>query len=497
MSPDALPGEPAWGEVIPGEPTSGEQVLDKQSPGEQMPWRRLHPITPLVRGWKAAAVVLVFLGQRLQDDLVSGDLPVLREALGGLIIVVAILLLAMVWAFFSWRCARFRISPQVVELKTGVLFRAERQARLDRVQAVDIIRPLVGRLLGLAELRLEVAGGSNSDVTLSLLSESAAIALRAELLARSAGVDAQAAPAVERPVLAVPLGRMVESLARQNFVLISGGIAILAGISAVMMQSAQPLLIMVPMFLGVLTVTWSGFSTEFGFRVAIAADGVRIRHGLLTTRSQTVPPGRIQALSCRQPRLWRAKGWWEIKVNVAGYSAKPSAGQSLSDSGSTDVLLTVGTWSQVTQVLSLVFPHAVAEEGLAAVLERMAHETKGAMPLGYVSAPRAARWVDPLGWRRRGVYACDSLLVLRHGFFTRQVDLVPHARSQSLTVYQGPWQRKLGLASFAVHSTPGPVRPRADHLAARDAAELLHAQAERAGRFTRLATDRDQGPWVG
>ena len=58
--------------------------------------------------------------------------------------------------------------------------------------------------------------------------------------------------------------------------------------------------------------------------------------------------------------------------------------------------------------------------------------------------------------------------------------VVPHERTQSCGVQQGPLQRRLGLASFALHSTPGPVSPRVNHLAAPEAARLLDAQAARA-----------------
>jgi len=42
-------------------------------------------------------------------------------------------------------------------------------------------------------------------------------------------------------------------------------------------------------------------------------------------------------------------------------------------------------------------------------------------------------------------------------------------------------QRRLGLASFQLHSTPGPVTPQVPHLDAGTAAALLADQTERAG----------------
>ena len=49
---------------------------------------------------------------------------------------------------------------------------------------------------------------------------------------------------------------------------------------------------------------------------------LRLRHGLLEHRTQTVPPGRVQAVRLVQPLLWRGAGWWRVRVNVAGYGGR-------------------------------------------------------------------------------------------------------------------------------------------------------------------------------
>ncbi len=56
-------------------------------------------------------------------------------------------------------------------------------------------------------------------------------------------------------------------------------------------------------------------------------------------------------------------------------------------------------------------------------------------------------------------------------------------------MWQGPLQRRLGLASFELHSTPGPVQPRVAHLASATAADLLDHQAERARVARGAASD--------
>ena len=84
----------------------------------------------------------------------------------------------------------------------------------------------------------------------------------------------------------------------------------------------------------------------------------------------------------------------------------------------------------------------------------------------------------------------------RRGVLVRELDVVPHARTQSLGVRQGPLQRRLDVATFVAHSTQGPIAPSVAHLPTAVAGDLLDRQAER-GRAARAARgDLDQGRWM-
>ena len=168
-------------------------------------WHRLHPLTPLARGWTVVAAVLVLLSQNAAMSADTG-LTVTGIVLGSAILI------GLAYGFMSWYFTRYRIEPDALRLDTGVLFRRSRRVRLDRLQAVDLVRPLLARLLGLAELSLEVAGGSSSEAPLAYLSERQAQELRATLLARAAGVKPDAPEADEQVLVRVPLGALVGSI---------------------------------------------------------------------------------------------------------------------------------------------------------------------------------------------------------------------------------------------------------------------------------------------
>jgi len=471
----------------------------------------MHPVTPAVKGWKVVVVALGVVAWNAADDVRQ-----LAEWLGGrawLVVLGAVVVIGLIgfgYSAVAWRMTRFAVTDDAVHLRSGVVFRQQRQARLDRLQAVDVVQPLLARILGLSELRLEVAGGAGSAVSLAFLREAEAEQLRAELLARAAGLHRGAGrpaaaatvppgtapvhaadgalaggpsagpdPAVrvpapvapERHVYEVPVGRLLASTLLSSTTVWLVALAVALVVLVVASGRFESAFALLPALLGVVSYTWTRFNRGANFRAGISPDGIRLRHGLTEARAQTVPPGRVQAVQITQGLLWRRPDWWRVEVNVAGYGSGEDQTQS------ENVLLPVGTRDEALLALWMVLPdlghadpRALVDAGLAG------REGDGTWAL----APRRSRWLDPVGWRRHGVAVTERALVLRSGVLVRRLVVVPHERTQSLGLAQGPLQRRFGLASFQLHSTPGPVSPRVDHLDARVAAGLLDEQAARA-----------------
>lgn len=511
---------------------AGRQDDPGQPEAEDLDWRRVHPVTPLVRGWAVVGAAIVILGQQSLDGGPRGGLIALISSEYWWTLFVALAAIALVgWGYsvLAWRMTTYAIGEETVHLRRGILFRQQRHARLDRLQSVDIRQPLVARFFGLCELTLETAGGTDSGIAIGFLKGSDADELRAELLARAAGLkvartgpaaaariqpvpgamtapagtapqgqaydaeprdaiqdaaepaegqqvplDGPVAPvsleAPQVPVLSVPLGRLIASVVRSGamITLVVWALAVLVvmivtGEFAVMSAS-------LPAVLGAGGYLFGRLTGEFDFRVAISPDGVRLRHGMLETRSQTIPPGRVQAVRLVQSVLWRGRDWWRVQVNVAGYGGESEEKNS--------VLLPVGTREEALTVLSLVLPDLGVDEPRRILDAGLDGDSR--TESSYVTASRRTRILDPVAWRRNGFAVTGRALLMRRGRMVKILDVVPHERTQSLGLSQGPWQRRLGVASFQVHSTQGPVQPEVPHLDAADAAQLMAEQAMRA-----------------
>ncbi|MFI7483999.1 PH domain-containing protein [Kocuria sp. M1R5S2] len=484
------------------------------------PWRRVHPLTPVVKGWLAILVLAGAFVNIVLDDLVSVYLGGERPSrdldpgqLGGLFwwllagLVMLVLLAATAVVLVSWWFTRYQVTAEHVRVRSGVLFRQERQARLDRVQAIDIHRPFLPRLLGLAQLTFEVADAGQSAVALSYLTHAQARALRTELLGRLGPGTRGPAPAApagmpagmpgtgpvrrpapwaaagddEQPVLAVPVDRLLGSVLASGSAVVLAVLLAAAPVAVVLDPVSGPALLAawLPGLLSFGAVAYRRFEQGYRFRLLRIPEGMRVRYGLFSVRSQTVPAGRIQAVGVDHPLLWRPFGWCRVRVNVAGYG--PGAGEN---DAMRSTLLPVGTLAEVRTVLRLALPRA-SEADLAVLLGEGLH---GIGAHGrYTTSPRRARWLDPLVHRRTGFAATEQLLAVRSGRLTRRTAVLPHEKTQSVAVHQGPLERALGLADVHLHSTPGPVLVGVPHLDTGVARALAAAQSAHAAGARRLA----------
>jgi putative membrane protein len=325
------------------------------------------------------------------------------------------------------------------------------------LQSVDLIQPLVARLFGLSELRVEVAGGGDSRIAIQYLRQEEANRLRNEILARAAGIRPDAGAAAAADLAIVPPKELFVSLLLR-----------VENVSLLLLTAA----IMIPAYLaggfgalafaaftgGLPLLAVAGeFTRFFNFTVSESADGLRLRHGLTQTEQQTVPPGRVQAVEFVEPLLWRRKDWVRVRLNVAGLE-----GSAKGDSNTERVLIPVAPWPVALGLVDRFLP------------------TFDLAEIQWASADSRSRWLAPFSWRNLAVGVTDDLFLIRSGWLVRRIAIIPHVRTQSVQVSQGPVRRLLGLANVRVDATPGPVEVQARSRNADEARQLVFDQAARA-----------------
>ncbi|MFD3871172.1 PH domain-containing protein [Streptomyces sp. NPDC058623] len=423
--------------------------------------RRLHFLTPLRRAWVPIAATIGVIAQ--QGEQAREWVTDLSQGLR-VLSLVGLLLVFGVYGFLSWWFTHYAVTDSELRIRTGLVFRRTAHIRLDRIQAIDVTRPLLARVAGVAKLRLDVIGTDAKD-ELAFLAEPDAVALRAELVARAAGFGPAEAVSVgqapERELLRVPVAQLVVSmlLSLGVWAAVVGG---LVGPALVWWFSGSfwvTVATLVPMVGAVWTGSLGRLFTEYDWTVAESPDGLRLDHGLLDRAHETVPPGRVQTVRVIEPLLWRRRGWVRVELAVAG-----------SKNG---ILVPVATREAAHAVIARVLPGA----DLGALVFTPSPST-------------GSRWVVPVWWKGYGLAVSAELFAARRGRLCRRTEIVPHAKVQSVRRSQGPWSRARGVADLHV-DTGANETVTARLRASAEASALLDAQAVRS-RTSRAAARPDR-----
>ena len=495
----------------------------------------------------------------------------------------AVLVLILVGGSIDWWFTRYSLDDLAIHRRSGFLFKKNRTIRLESVQSVDISRPLVARLLGLSELRFEVADGSSEALHIKYVSARKAEVLRRTAMASinllrseatgrpvdvlpesmqisaermpdadqlhqpfeasyeaSYGAPAQdgAQPANQQPApqqgiqqpgvsrrgarMPMPLPadpsqppifrisnvRLVASIMLEHLVWLVPAVALMVGaaVIAAILDGESPFLIFMALLpgtfvplLGYLGTLWARFDGAANFKITPSGQGgVTLRYGFTGTHTQNVMVERIQALAVEQSILWRAFGWYRIKMTIAGIGIEQNDNQKLV---TRNVALPVGNKQETLMALRLLLP-ALDEAQAQVLLDTADGSLKRQTPQvpAMIVTPSSARWMDLLTWKRNGVttvgYTAGSvqastridsdaarssvgehtqgdLLLIRGGYFIRTLSIVPVSRVLSVSRGQGPLQRAFGCASVHFGTVPGPVRTLMMHLPPRVCEDLV------------------------
>jgi putative membrane protein len=442
-------------------PPPGESPGSPVAAGDFGEWHRLHPLSPIVRaGRHLASILILVLILFFANHNGSGS-----DVVGNAVVIG----LALSAGFVSWLVTRWQVADGVLRIETGLIRRESKRFPLSQVQAIDVVQTGLARVLGLADIRLRMAGADSSGGRLASLPRADAEQLRQQLLSMARATEAKAAglpaagqsaagqsaagqsaadqsaagqatagPGARSAGLTRALDRAGSAerlLFRVQSSRLAGAIALSgAGATAVVVLGAMAAIIAVtgktgaiasilPVAVGVVLAVWRRFNSDFGTVVAAAPDGLRLRSGLVQTTAETIRPGRVQAVRLVEPLVWRAFGWCRLEVDVAGPRQRK---ENRSQEHRLRALIPVGSRAEADQMIS---------------------ELLSSRPSPTRRAPRSARWKAPLTYHFLAWGGDSHYVVASRGRISRKTTWVPLEKLQSVRWVQGPVQRRLGLAS--------------------------------------------------
>jgi putative membrane protein len=477
------PGGPARADPDPAPPRPGGGV-------PVVAGQRLHPVTP----------IFLLLRQARQLIPLLAAVVLLQWQAVALIPVVAV---AAAITVLQWWRRTWSLDGRTLTLDEGVLARQHRVVPLERIQQVTIQRKPTHRLLGVATLRVETAGGgATSEISLHVVSLAQAHRLRDVLLEakRAAAGGGGAAgeggapggPAAAREPAAEPAAPPAERvLVRLSLreVVVAGltgarGAAALAVLGPVLqygddldlldglLRRIDPERVLHLGLMGTLlallgaVLLWfalaagSSVLTDFGFTMSLREGDVLVRRGLLERREAVVPLNRIQVVRLEESLLRRLLGRGAVRVQ--------SAGSARRDEGTSRVAVPILGRARFDALLAELLPGAAPVPALSPhpPAARRRAVVRAVVPTALVGAALAALlrpWgglalltlalAVPLGlaaYRSLGNARSGEFLYARHGALIRSTAVVPARKAQSARVVSTPFQRRSGLATLYV-----------------------------------------------
>jgi putative membrane protein len=267
---------------------------------------------------------------------------------------------------------RYRLGAEELMIREGVLTRNERHIPYARIQNVDVTQNPFHRWLGVAQVRIETAGGDEPEANIQVLSVGAVERMRSRVFrdrapgtlpapagaapvggtAEVTGASPAASPsASRRDVLSLPLRELVLYGVISNrglaVVLAAWGLAwqahwqgwapdwfeelmgSLGDVDRVISDAggstspwviglyAVGALLLFVLTLRLFSIVWA-IVKLYGFSLTRTGDNLRATYGLFTRRTTTTPRHRVQLLTVRTTPLHRWFGRAEVKVETAG-----------------------------------------------------------------------------------------------------------------------------------------------------------------------------------
>ncbi len=480
--------------------------------------RRLHPGSWLfvllqnLRQFIVPLAVLLFAGRG--SDRYPWWLPLV--GVGALVVV-------SVWQYLTFR---YRIADDRLIVRSGLLERSVRQIPYSRIHNVAIHQSLLHRLMRVAEVRLESAGGQKPEAQMRVLRLPEALAL--EQLIRDRGQGDATPATADAPVdhgdtlLALSTIEVVKLglISNRGMIVVAGAVALsfqvlperalgawvrtagrdafgyASGVATTWMAKALAIAALLVLLLALIRVLSVALALVryHGFTLQRLGRRLTVERGLLSRSRSSVPRRRIQAWTLREGVLHRLFGRRALEIDTA--TARGSDGQGGGDARGLDALAPIAppavcdaivrdvarlpTWPP--SAWQSLHPHAWLRLWLGDIVLAVLL----CAAIGWFFQWWGLVGVAWLAWSafvarrhaaRAGFSLDDDVIAVREGWWTRHWRFAEIDKVQAVELRQSPLDRRFGMA--AVWLDTAGANPLAPQLRLRyvplDVAQRVHA----------------------
>ena len=464
--------------------------------------RRLHPLSWL---FAAAQVAKGFIVPAVVVLFASGE----SYELWALAFAVPV----TVGAVLQYAVFRYRLAPDEMVVRDGLLTRTERHIPYARIQNVDLVQNPLHRLLRVALVRVETASGSKPEAVMRVLSLDAVDEMRSAVFTGRGEPAAARAPgwspadAGAGPLLHLGVGELAKlgTISNRGLVVVGAVAGLwwqrtrfgsdLGDWAAPLVESVLArwpglaggppilqavlggavLLVAAVVLLRLFSIGWYLLQL-YDFTLRRRGPDLAAAYGLLTRVSRTIPTSRVQSLRATESPLHRWFGRQSVELRTAGGGAGPDVNADLDGAGGgasaeKQWLAPLVETARVPALIEAVLPDAGLDRVRWEMLPRRAWRrifvrcvAVAVLPPTLAAAVALSPWmfllVVPGGLAaavharltvRHAAYALAPWGVLsRLGWWNRTLTLVRYARIQTVALCESPFDRRHGMASVRI-----------------------------------------------
>ena len=451
------------------------------------PWSWLFVLLQQARQFFIPLVALVFFGQRGDRDDHIGLLA--SGAAIGVLVAISLM---------QYLTYRYRLGPDAIHIRSGLLERSWRDIPYARIHNVALHQSVLHRLFGVAEVRLESAGGARPEAQMRVLRMDRALALEQRVRQASRPAPSPAASAetgippqeaaTARVLLKLPTAEVIRLglVSNRGMVVVAAAFGVLyqafpersvtrfitdngeqayrfvnglhPGLVATAVAALALLLLLLATMRALSVVL--ALVQYHGFTLSEAERRLTVERGLLTRIRTSTTRRRIQAWTLRETLLHRLLRRRRLQVDIAASQQHDEHGRAFRD------VAPIATVQACDALVAELLPHAAWPP---AQWMPVVHAQGWRLSLHAVwllpAAATLAWHLGPWGWAllawypwslfaayrqvvRMGWAVDDERIVVRGGWWNRWWRMAELDKLQALQLSRSPLDRLCGTASL-------------------------------------------------
>lgn len=483
--------------------------------------RRLHPLTLIYRGITNIPGLLlplyfVFFNQDQSEFFYLGI-----AALYGILVLP---MLVLNWYYFN-----FWISPRELIIHQGIIAKKQRNIPMERIQNIEIHQNFLQRLLGIAKVTADTAGGTMSEASLEFVSYKDAEDIRQIIRSYQKDIEEKKETINEastddsvdnieecekessskhgiifkmslleiaiygmlrfRPLVLIGMFMLYQYFFSFNPESIFLQLEQSEDLKSIF--DADGLTIVLYLLLGIFITMLGSWLADilltinqfYGFTLSYEDNKLLSEYGLLGKRKGIIPLKKLQSLVMKSNVITRKFKLYSLDMQTAGLGKRDNTAESALPLAKFDRVI-----SLVKDINGFVFPEKfenVSRKTIRRALIRYFIMILSFSIFAYFIVP-SALWLlllTPLlylaallRYQYRGYSFNDSYIVIKQGFIYQRIFFIPIEKIQTLNLSANFFQRRLGLASLNIDTAATSSLTDASiiDIAAEDADELLN-----------------------